>query len=158
MNVVIVVINCQKCNERLNGYKQVSWIAFCPFFGSGLVSPHSDQMSQRSQFCRSALWYCFSKVSASQSVTKSVCLNPFWYVGPSVEGSVNYQTFSHILCTFFQVPSRFEILILQTCKKGHVAHKYLYFVGDVLCVLGVGGAKPATFLLQPFLVREVRVD
>ena len=39
-----------------------------------------------------------------------------------------------------------------------MAHKYLYFVGDVLCVLGVGGAKPATFLLQPFLVREVRVD
>ena len=99
-------------------------------------------------------------MSASQSVTKSVCLNPFWYVGPSVvgEGLVNYQTFSHILCTFFQVPSRFEILILQTCKKGHVAHKYLYFVGDVLCVLGVGGAKRATFLLQPFLVREVRVD
>ena len=140
-----IVRNVMSDAERLNGYKQVSWIAFCPFFGSGLVSPHSDHMSQRSQFCRSALWYCFSKVSASQSVTKSVCLNPFWYVGPSVEGLVNYQTFSHILCTFFQVPSRFEILILQTCKKGHVAHKYLSFVSWVLVAPSV-----QLFCFNPF--------
>ena len=70
MNVEIVVLNCQKCNQCLKRHKYLGLffegvlqlsLSVCVFhchclFVGQVMSPHlSDQMSQRSQVSRGAL-------------------------------------------------------------------------------------------------------
>ena len=62
MNLEIVVLNCQKCNQCLTGHKSPRFLfegvlchCHCLLVGQVMSPYHSDQMFQRSQVSRVAL-------------------------------------------------------------------------------------------------------
>ena len=75
LNVDIVILNCQKCNQCLKGHKGALWrcsltvfvfvivfafvfVFLMIFFCQGMSNNHSDHMSQRSQVSIITLWMC----------------------------------------------------------------------------------------------------